>query len=108
MSRKSAVFKLVSKVIDSPFFKISSQVLLTSFYFGPMQDFKYTYTIVSKKYVFFCNDHLQLVSEPEVERKKKDYFKILKNNGLSITVKSNLKIACFLDMHFDLVKYLLI
>ena len=48
------------------------------------------------------------MSGPEVERKKKELFKIFKNNGLSITVKSNLKIACFLDMHFDLVKYLLI
>ena len=39
-----------------------------------------------------------------VERKIKELLEIFKNNGLSITVKSNLKTANFLDMHFDLVK----
>ena len=39
----------------------------------------------------------------EVERKKKELVKIFKNNGLSITVKTNLKTADFLVIHFDLV-----
>ena len=39
-----------------------------------------------------------------VERKIKELLELFKNNGLSITVKSNLKTANFLDMHFDLVK----
>ena len=43
-------------------------------------------------------------SGPEVERKKKELVKIFKNNGLSITVKTNIKTADFLDIHFDLVK----
>ena len=46
----------------------------------------------------------QNMSGPEVERKKKELVKVFKNNGLSITVKSNLKTADFLDVHFDLVK----
>ena len=44
------------------------------------------------------------MSGPEVERKKKEFVKIFKNNGLSITVKTNIKTANFLDIHFDLVK----
>ena len=40
----------------------------------------------------------------EVERKKKELVKIFKNNGLSITVKTNLKIVEFLDIHCHLVK----
>ena len=40
---------------------------------------------------------------PEVKRKKKELVKIFKNNGLSITLKTNLKTADFLDIHFDLV-----
>ena len=44
------------------------------------------------------------MSGPEVERKKKELVKIFKNNGLSITVKTNIKTAHFLDIHFDLVK----
>ena len=43
------------------------------------------------------------MSGPEVERKKKELVKIFKNNGLSITVKTNIKTAHFLDIHFDLV-----
>ena len=35
---------------------------------------------------------------------KKELVKIFKNNRLSITVKTNLKTAYFLDIHFDLVK----
>ena len=31
-------------------------------------------------------------------------LKIFKNNGLSITVKTNIKTGDFLDIHFDLVK----
>ena len=41
---------------------------------------------------------------PKIERNKKELVKIFKSNGLSITVKSNLKTANFLDIHFDLVK----
>ena len=44
------------------------------------------------------------MSGPEVERKKKELVKIFKNNGLSITVKSNLKTVEFLGIHFELVK----
>ena len=52
-----------------------------------------------------CYDGLgKSTSGPEVERKKKELVKIFKNNGLSITVKTNIKIADFLDIHFDLVK----
>ena len=39
-----------------------------------------------------------------IEKKKKELVKIFKNNGLSITVKTNIKTADFLDIHFDLVK----
>ena len=40
----------------------------------------------------------------DVEKKKKELVKIFKNNGLSITVKTNLKTVDFLDKYFDLVK----
>ena len=43
-------------------------------------------------------------SWPEIEKKKKELVKIFKNNGLSITIKANLKTVDFLDIHFDLVK----
>lgn len=33
-------------------------------------------------------------------------MKIFKNNGLSITVKTNLKTVEFRDIHFDLAKYI--
>ena len=44
------------------------------------------------------------MSGPEVERKKKELLKIFKNNGLSITIKTNIKTGVVLDIHFDLVK----
>ena len=44
------------------------------------------------------------MSGSEVEGKKKELVKIFKNNGLSITVKTNIKSADFFDIHFDLVK----
>ena len=44
------------------------------------------------------------MSRPKIERNKKELVKIFKSNGLSITVKSNLKTANYLDIHFDLVK----
>ena len=44
------------------------------------------------------------MSGSEVEGKKKELVKIFKNNGLSITVKTNIKTADFFDIHFDLVK----
>ena len=47
---------------------------------------------------------LKSMSKTEVERKKKEHVKIFKNNGLSVTVKTNFKTADFLDIHFDLMK----
>ena len=44
------------------------------------------------------------MSGPEVERKEKDLTRIFKSNGLSITVKTNLKVADFLDIHFERVQ----
>ena len=44
------------------------------------------------------------MSRPEVERKKKELGKIFKNNGLPITVKTNLTTSDFLDIDFDLRK----
>ena len=44
------------------------------------------------------------MSGPEVKRKKKELVKILKINGLSITVKTNFKTGDFLDIHFNLIK----
>ena len=44
------------------------------------------------------------MSRPEVEREKKELVEIFKNNGLSIIVKTNIKTADLLDIHFDLVK----
>ena len=44
------------------------------------------------------------MSVPEVERKKKDLIRIFKSNGLSISVKINLKVADFLDIHFEMVQ----
>ena len=44
------------------------------------------------------------MSGPEVERNKKQLLKILKNNELSITVKTDIKTANIRDIHFDLVK----
>ena len=43
-------------------------------------------------------------SRTAAERKKKELVTIFKNNGLSITVKTNFKTANFLDINFDLVK----
>ena len=42
------------------------------------------------------------MSGPEVERKKKDLMRIFKSTGLSITVKTNLKIPNFLNIHFEI------
>ena len=47
---------------------------------------------------------LKSMSGPEIERKKKELVKIFNNNGLSITVKTNLKTDDFFDIHFDLVE----
>ena len=44
------------------------------------------------------------MSGPEIERTKKELVKVFKNNGLPITVKTNLKTADFLNIHSDLVK----
>ena len=45
------------------------------------------------------------MSGPEVEQKEKELVKIFKKIGLSINVKTNLKTAYFLDIHFDLRYY---
>ena len=37
-------------------------------------------------------------------KKEKKTCEVFKNNGISITVKTNLKTADFLDIHFDLVE----
>ena len=42
------------------------------------------------------------MSGPEVERNKKDLMRIFKSTGLSITVKTNLKIPNFLNIHFEI------
>ena len=44
------------------------------------------------------------MSGPEVERKKKDVIRIFKSNGLSITFKTNLKVADFLDIYFEITQ----
>ena len=57
--------------------------------------------------VLYRDDGLSIfknMSGPEAERKKKELVKIFKDNGLSITEKTSLKTADFLDIHFDLVK----
>ena len=46
---------------------------------------------------------LKSISEPEVEGNKKELVKIFKNNGLSITLKTNLNTADFLNIHVDLI-----
>ena len=42
------------------------------------------------------------MSGPEVERNKKDLMRIFESTGLSITVKTNLKIPNFLNIHFEI------
>ena len=44
------------------------------------------------------------VSGTEVEFKTEELVTIFKNNGVSITVKANLEIVCFIDIYFNLVK----
>ena len=44
------------------------------------------------------------LSGPEKERIKKQIVRIFKINGLNITIKTNLKTADFLDVHFDLTQ----
>ena len=55
----------------------------------------------------YRNDGLEIfrnMSGPEVERKKKEFIRIFKSNGFSITVKTNLKVADFLDIYFEIVQ----
>ena len=62
--------------------------------------------VLSKKNIRLYRDNglriFRHVSGPEVERKKKYLIRIFKINGLSITVKTNLKVADFLDIHFEI------
>ena len=44
------------------------------------------------------------VSGIEVEFKTEELVTIFKNNGVSITVKTNLEIVYFIDIYFNLVK----
>ena len=63
--------------------------------------------ITKENMALYRNDGLEIFKnfcETEVERKKKELVKTFKSNGVTITVKNNLKAADFLDMHFDLVK----
>ena len=46
------------------------------------------------------------MSRPELGRKEKDLIRISKSNGLAITVKTNLKVADFLDIHFEIVQHI--
>ena len=48
-----------------------------------------------------CLGIFKMISAPEAERKKKELVKIFKNNGLSMTIKANLKTAKFLDLYLD-------
>ena len=58
------------------------------------------HNVSSKENIGFYRDNrlgiFRNISGPEVERKKKDRFRIFKSNGLSITVKTNLKVAASL------------
>ena len=68
--------------------------------------------VISKENVGLSRDNglgiFRNMSGPEVERKKKDLIRIFKSNGLSITVKTNLKVADFLDIHSEkYVKWIL-
>ena len=42
------------------------------------------------------------MSDPEVQKKKKVVIRIFKCSGLSITVKINLNVANFLDIHLEI------
>ena len=44
------------------------------------------------------------MSGSKVKRKKKDLIRIFKSNELPIAVKTNLKVAALLDVHFDLIQ----
>ena len=63
--------------------------------------------VVSKENIgLYWNDGLGIfknVSGSKEGRKKNDSIRIFKINGLSISVKTNLKVADFLDARFDLI-----
>ena len=67
------------------------------------------YNVISKENIGLYIDNglgiFRNMSGPKVERKKKDPIKIFKSNGLSITVKTNLNVADFLDIHFEIVQH---
>ena len=46
---------------------------------------------------------LRNLSGPQIERVRKEIIKIFKKCGLSITIKTNLKIVQFLDIELDLI-----
>ena len=50
-----------------------------------------------------CLGTVNNLSEPEKEGIKKQIVRILKINGLNITIKTNLRTADCLDLHFDLI-----
>ena len=63
--------------------------------------------VVSKENIgLYWNDGLGIfknISGSKVGRKKNDSIRVFKSNGLSISVKTNLKVADFLDASFDLL-----
>lgn len=64
----------------------------------------YQRNIFSKENIeLYRDDGLRIVkimSSTEVERKKKYLVGVFERTGLSITVKTNLKVAAFLDLLF--------
>ena len=69
----------------------------------------YQINAISKENMGLCRDDglgiFRNMSGPaEVERKKKDLIRIFKSNELSITVKTNLKVADFLEINFEIVQ----
>ena len=64
--------------------------------------------VISKENIGLCKDDglgmFNNVSGPDVERKKKYLIRIFKSNGLSITVKTNRKVADFLHIYFEIIQ----
>ena len=69
--------------------------------------YQINYLISKENIGLYRDDRLRIfrnMSGPEVERKKIDLIRIFKSNGLSITVKTNLKVTDSLDIHFEIVQ----
>ena len=53
----------------------------------------------------YCDDGLAIVNNatgPKMDRLRKDIITLFKNEGLSITIETNLLVTDFLDVTFDL------